>query len=136
MDPQTEDDWLAVANERHGDARAVCSARPQSIGGAYLSGYAVESAFKAYLRYNGKSFPKGKEGHDLLNLMSRAGLQIRSLATEQDQAWLIEHWTVDWRYEKTTEGLSISAGNCVSAAGKLRAYIEKLISRQKARRRR
>ncbi|MDZ7753845.1 MAG: hypothetical protein U5S82_19920 [Gammaproteobacteria bacterium] len=134
MDPKSVDEWMAVAKERLEDARAVNQGVPNSVGAAYLAGYGVECGLKAYLDFQETAIPKGRDGHDLLNLMRMAGLQLSRAAPAQDQSWLIENWSVDWRYRRMADPPITSSKKCVEAAGKLQAYVSKLIARQRSSR--
>lgn len=136
MDPTTAAQWMAVAKARLDDARAVVEKHPHSVGGAYLAGYTVECVLKAYLCATGGSIPKGRDGHDLLNLRSQAGLRLADIAGGEKIVWLIEHWTVDWRYAQTPRPGMTAPAECVTEAGRLHAYVQRQLQRALTKRRR
>ncbi|WP_168380944.1 HEPN domain-containing protein [Modicisalibacter radicis] len=129
MDPQTSDQWMTVAEARLKEARSIQEQMNASVGPAYLSGYGVECALKAYAAGNG-----GKaRGHDLVNLVRLAGLNLSHF---KNDAWFLSDWAVDWRYLQRAEQLPHKPCECVKAAGNLHGYIAKQLMRKAKKRQR
>ncbi len=73
-DPSTHSQWIEAARQRALDAETLLSGDGYSVGPVYMAGYALECSFKGLLRLRGENIPKGKEGHNLMNLRSLCNL--------------------------------------------------------------
>lgn len=106
-DPQTPDDWIAIADREMKDARACLTGSGSPEGLYYHAGLAVEAALKAVIwkRKRWNSWPDSKSQPDLyrhnLNRMMRlAGLEAE-LAEDPDVfvAWnVVREWRQQPRY--------------------------------------
>ena len=124
MSPTTAQGWAAVATERQSDARALSEQRAESVGAAYLAGYAIECALKAYLQRAGIRFPKaGREGHNLKGLWRASGFRLRDLADHAGtKGYFINCWSTDLRYETSIPAI-LGSAELVAGAGQLKAWI-------------
>lgn len=129
MDPQTQDEWMQVATSRLEEARIIHETDIDAVGSAYLTGYGVECALKAYAAAQGER----ARGHDLLNLVKLAGLRL-SIFKNDD--WFLTDWSVDWRYLQRAGQLPREPRECIQAAGNLQGYISKQLKRRASRRQR
>ena len=135
MNPTTAQGWAAVARERQSDARALSKQRAESVGAAYLAGYAIECALKAYLQRAGIPFPKaGREGHNLRGLWHASDFQLRDLADHAGtKGYFINCWSTDLRYETSIPSIA-AAEHLVAGAGQLTGWILSQAKRQRRRR--
>jgi len=135
MNPTTAQGWAAVATERQSDARALSEQRAESVGAAYLAGYAIECALKAYLQRAGIPFPKaGREGHNLRGLWHASDFQLRDLADHAGtKGYFINCWSTDLRYETSIPSIA-AAEHLVAGAGRLTGWILSQAKRQRRRR--
>ena len=135
MNPTTAQGWAAVATERQSDARALSEQRAESVGAAYLAGYAIECALKAYLQRAGIPFPKaGREGHNLWGLWHRSRFRLRDLADHAGtKSFYINCWSTDLRYETSIPSIA-AAEHLVAGAGQLTGWILSQAKRQRRRR--
>lgn len=125
-DPVSKDGWMSVARARLQEARAIYEGGDNHVGCAYLSGYGVECALKAYICSQGKK----PWGHDLVTLSHQAGIQRNAFKAS---AWFLSSWAVDWRYLEHDGELPDTISNCLNAAGQLHGYISKVIMRKERR---
>ena len=134
MNPTTAQGWAAVATERQSDARALSEQRAESVGAAYLAGYAIECALKAYLQRAGIRFPKaGREGHNLRGLWRSSRFRLRDLADHAGtKSFYINCWSTDLRYETSIPSIA-AAEHLVAGAGQLTGWILSQAKRQGSR---
>ncbi len=118
---------MRVATKRLQEARTIHVADNDSVGSAYMAGYGVECAIKAYLAKQGKRVPS----HDLVVLIRSAGLP---LSIFKEGCWFLSAWTVDWRYLQQATQISYTPEECISAAGFLQGFISKQLARATAKR--
>lgn len=129
MDPHTQEEWMQVATSRLGEARVIHENDSTSVGSAYLAGYGIECALKAYAAVQGENV----RGHDLINLVKLAGLKVSVFKNDE---WFLTSWSVDWRYLRRAEQLPRMPSECIQAAGNLQGYIGKQLKRRASRRQR
>lgn len=129
MDPVSVEDWLDIASDRKRDAEHINNADDDSIGAAYMGGFAVECTLKAALKMKGKSIPRGRYGHDLRNMVSLLNIPFQRVGGE---AWFLDEWTVDWRYVKSSD-LAKPISEYVLASMKIKKYLDKYVDREKRR---
>ena len=105
-DPDTPDEWFALARQHEATARAVVTSRIAAGQAVFHVGLAVECALKAYImrneRLNGwpsKESRRDLHTHDLRQLLSASGLVIaRSDPTAP--AWaLVLQWDRNQAYD-------------------------------------
>jgi hypothetical protein len=129
MDPQTQDEWMQVATLRLEEARIIHETDTGSVGSAYLAGYGIECALKAYAAAEGNK----AWGHDLINLVKLAGLK---LSVFKNDDWFLSSWSFDWRYLQRADQLPRVPSECIQAAGNLQGYIGKQLKRRAKKRQR
>ncbi len=137
MSPNTPQDWLNLAQARAADADAIYQQRPDSIAVVYMAGYAIECSLKALLQKQGIPFPQsGREGHNLKGLWKSYGLRLSDLKDEKGcQAFFIENWNTDLRYEITLQtSLGLETKELLIGAKKLTGWIQTQTKRAKPRR--
>lgn len=90
LEPQTSEDWQEVAAERRSDAAALHSTQ-RSVATLYFFGFVIECYAKALCAAYGKPVPKGRNGHDIIAILSHAGVgrmvlpsTVRKYAEERD----------------------------------------------------
>ena len=134
-DPSTSEGWLDVARERGADARAMLPEREKSVGPAYMAGYAVEGALKAYLQAQGIPRPtSGPAGHDLAALFKAAGLRLQDLNdSEGHAAFFLSDWSTALRYQahKPDDMRGFGSLALVEAAGRLVGLLTARIKRRR-----
>lgn len=128
--PTSVGEWVEVANERAGDARAMVESRNGSCGPTYMAGYAIECSLKALLLSLGRQFPsRGPRGHDLRALWHAADFSCRDLRDPQgDKTYFITQWSTDLRYCKI-DPTGRPAEHLVRAAMCLNGWIQTRIRR-------
>ena len=130
-DPQSFQDWIDTAKERAGDADAMLPTRNNSVGPAYMAGYAIECMLKAYLKKTNRSFStRGKGGHNLRGLWLSAGFRLSDLTDRSGaKAFFIEDWDTALRYQSSIDELKHPTAELVIAAKQLTGWISKQIRR-------
>jgi hypothetical protein len=130
-DPQLFQDWIDTAKERAGDADAMLPARHNSVGPAYMAGYAVECMLKAYLKKTNRPFPtRGKGGHNLRGFWRAAGFRISDLNDRTGaKTFFLEEWDTALRYQSSSDELEHPADELVIAAREVTGWISKQIRR-------
>ncbi len=133
--PSTSEEWMTVARERGADAEAMLPSRADSIGPAYMVGYAIECAIKGYLQQQGISRPpSGREGHHLRGIWKQAGFCLRDLNDPVGtKSFFIEHWSTDFRYQTACPNMP-NSDELVKAAKDIVRWVQAQIKRQKRRR--
>ena len=140
MQPNTTQDWLAVATARAADADAIVTTRRDSIGSVYMAGYAVECSLKAYLKASRRPFPiTGRAGHDLTALWGASGFSKRDIGdTDGSRAFYLANWKTSLRYELATStgglGNEELLAGARAVAGWLHAQARRVSVRRGARR--
>jgi HEPN domain-containing protein len=133
-DPSNSEDWFAVASERAGDAGTLLEHAVKSIGALYMAGYAVECSFKGLLKLRGANIPKGREGHNLRNLLNSCSIPWSSVGDHRGvKSAFIDVWSVDLRYQGAMIPFGRSYVELVNAASSLSRYVKKLADREKSR---
>lgn len=132
-DPQSFQDWIDTAKERAGDADAMLPARNNSVGPAYMAGYAVECMLKAYLKKTNRPFPtRGKGGHNLRGFWRAAGFRSSDLNDRTGaKTFFLEDWDTALRYQSNIDELTHSTEELVTAAKQLTGWINKNIQRNR-----
>ena len=125
MTPTGAEGWIAAANARLADARAMLPARCNSVGSVYLAGYAVECILKAYLQRIGKGFPRyGSEGHNLKALWQASGFRLREIGDiAGERTFYLDSWDTALRYESEVL-LSLQVSELVDGASGLVSFIQ------------
>lgn len=134
--PSTSDEWMTVARERAIDAEAMLPSRADSIGPAYMVGYAVECAIKGFLQYKGiPRPPSGQEGHNLRGMWRQARFRLGDLKDPVGtKSFFIEQWSTDFRYQTACPPNTPNSDDLVRAAKGIVGWIHAQIKRQKRRR--
>ncbi|WLE97317.1 MAG: hypothetical protein QTN59_00485 [Candidatus Electrothrix communis] len=132
-DPQSFQEWIDTAKERASDADAMLPTRNNSVGPAYMAGYAIECMLKAYLKKTNRSFStRGKGGHNLRGLWLSAGFRLSDLTDRSGaKAFFVEDWDTALRYQSNIDELTHSTEELVAAAKQLTGWINKNIQRNR-----
>ena len=134
MTPSTAEEWMAASRARGADASAMLPKRSGSMGPAYLAGYAVECALKAFLQSRGFPRPStGRSGHDLRALWKASGFQLRDLADKDgSKSFFVRRWSTDLRYEARADAEE-TAETLVAGAQRLSRWVNSQIRRKRRR---
>jgi hypothetical protein len=131
-DPSTAEEWMAVARERGRDAQAMQDGRSNSVGPAYMAGYAVESALKAFLQSKGIPRPlSGAGGHNLTSLWKATGLPLGAVNDSGNGAktFFLQSWSTDLRYQSSRPSHVAGAAEVVDAACQLMGFLSSKLKR-------
>jgi hypothetical protein len=134
-DPSTHSQWIEAARQRALDAETLLSGDGNTVGPVYMAGYALECSFKGLLHLRGENIPKGKEGHNLMNLRSLCNLPWSGIKDKDGlKAAFLDRWTVDLRYQWNRVDLGYSYEDLVGAAQVFCGYIQKIVLREEHKR--
>ena len=136
MNPNTAEEWLAVAEQRTADAEAIYAQNPNSVGAVYVIGYAIECSLKALLQKRGIPYPtSGQKGHNLKALWKESGYQFADLRDPQGtQTFFLESWNTNLRYETSLPDESgFTVDELIIGAKRLTGWLQKKINRSKPR---
>ncbi len=131
--PDTAKEWLAIAQERIADAKAIYHNRPTSIGSIYMAGYAIECSLKALLQKRSIRYPRsGREGHNLRRLWDASKLRVADLQDPNGtKTFFLDQWSTDLRYESSFPyNLGLKVEDLLEGAKKLVGLIKRQIRRQ------
>jgi hypothetical protein len=130
-DPSNHSEWIGAARQRALDAKTLLSRAEHSVGPVYMAGYALECSFKGLLLLRRENIPKGKEGHNLMNLRSLCNLHWSGIEDKDGlKAAFLDMWTVDLRYQWDMVDLGHSYEDLVGAAQIFCGYIQKIVLRE------
>lgn len=135
-DPSHADDWILVALMGMEEARCLIRPRGGCVGSAYLAGYAVECALKAFLTKRGIPRPtSGGDGHNLRALWAVCNFALVDLNDHTGSTnYFMTHWTTDLRYQRA-KNTPIADADLVAGAGRVVARITTLTRRERRVRR-
>ncbi len=122
--PSTPEDWMAVAQRRGADSRAMLGGE-LSTGPVYMAGYAVECSLKAYLKSQEIDFPAGgPAGHNLAQLWKAARFPLTDLRdTNGAKTFYVDTWTTALRYELAVPS-ALSPEELVTGAVHLAGWLQ------------